>query len=92
LERLEHICIGVVRGQDQDPNLFKTPRPDDLAGGLDPVQPRHADVHEYDVGPGCPGPLHGLGPVGGLTHHRDVVFGVEQHPEPGAHQDLIVGE
>src|SRR6266498_1574945 len=67
-------------------------RRDDLAGGLDPVQLRHADVHEYDVGPGGPGPIHGLGPVGGLPHHRDVVFRVEQHLKSGPHQNLIVGE
>jgi hypothetical protein len=65
LERFEDVCVGVVRGQDQDSDLFEAARLDDLAGGLDPVQLRHADVHEYDVGPGGPDPLYGLGPGGG---------------------------
>src|SRR5262249_1433993 len=30
--------------------------------------------------------------VVGLAHDLDVVLGVEQHPEPGAHEHLIVGE
>jgi hypothetical protein len=92
LERVEDVRVGVVCHQDQDPDVFQAMRSDDLAGGLDPVELRHLDVHEYDVGPGGPGPLHGLGPVRGLSHHGDVVLGVEQHLEAGSHQDLIVGE
>ncbi len=34
---------------------------------------------------------HRLAPVGGLAHHLDVGLGVEDHPEPGADELLIVG-
>ena len=43
-------------------------------------------------GRGRGGLAHGLLAVGGLAHHLDVVLGVEQRPEPGADQRLVVGE
>ena len=36
--------------------------------------------------------LDGLGAVGRLAHHLDVVSGLEQDPEPGPDQRLVVGE
>jgi hypothetical protein len=35
-------------------------------GGIDPVEPGHADVHQHDVRVGVANDLHGLKPVGGL--------------------------
>ena len=35
---------------------------------------------------------HRLVAVGGLADHLDVGLGVEQRPEPGPHQRLVVGE
>ena len=31
-------------------------------------------------------------PVGGLRHHLQVGFGVEDHPQSAAHQRVVVGE
>ena len=36
--------------------------------------------------------LHRLGPVGRLADHVEVVLGVEDHLEPGAHERLVVGD
>ena len=41
------------------------------------------------VGAGQP---HRLGAVAGLADHLDVGLGVEQRPEPGPHQRLVVGQ
>src|SRR5207237_8635922 len=51
---------------------------------------RHADVHQRDVGIG---PLHlgdGLEPVGRLGDDLQVVLGLQDHAEAGAHELLIV--
>jgi hypothetical protein len=58
-----------------------------------PVEDRHVQVEEHDVGKLLPRPVHGLGPVGGLddgelvAQHagqqpadRRVVVGNEHHP------------
>ena len=36
--------------------------------------------------------LDRLGAVGRLADHVDVLLGVEDHPEAGAHQRLVVGD
>ncbi len=83
LECVEDVVIGLVGGQDQDSYLLKPCCRGDLAGGLDPVEHRHPDVHEYDVGAGGPRLLDGLGAGGGLAHHLDVVLDIDQDFEPG---------
>ena len=61
-------------------------------GGLDPVQHRHADVHQHEVGPGPERALDGLAPVGCLGDDLDIGLGVEDEPEAAAHERLVVGE
>ena len=62
-------------------------------GGLDPVQLRHADVHQHDVGLQLRAPRStASSAVGGLADHVDVVLGVEDHAEAGAHERLVVGD
>ena len=61
-------------------------------GGFQPVESRHADVHEDHVGPELSGQVHGVGPVGRRTDDLDVVAGVEQRLETGADQALVIGE
>ncbi len=62
------------------------------AGGLEPVHARHPDVHQHDVRPGRAHDGDGLLAVGRLAHDLDVVLGVQQRPQPGAQQGLVVGE
>src|SRR5918998_1247568 len=62
----------------------------DAPGGLDTVHHRHANVHEHDVGPLVAHDVEGLDAGGGLPHHREVGFGVDQRAQPAAHQILVV--
>ena len=64
----------------------------DVAGGLQTVPPGHADVHQHHVGPELARLRHGLHPVRSLTHHLDVVLGVQDHPEPIPNQRLVVDQ
>ena len=62
------------------------------AGGLEPVQPGHPDVHEHDVGAGRADERDGLVAVRGLPDDLDVVLGIEQRTQPGPQQRLVVGQ
>ncbi len=62
------------------------------AGGLDPVELGHADVHQHDVGLQVPGLRDRVEAVGGLADDLQIVLGVEDHAEPGAHERLVVGD
>ena len=70
----------------------RSSRAGDLAGRGQPVDLRHADVHQHDVGEQFGRERDRLGAVAGLADDFDVVLGVEQGAEPGAHQHLVVGE
>ena len=61
-----------------------------LAGCLEPVQARHPDVHQRDVGLQPLDLLDGLLPVDRLAHDLDVGLGVEDHLEARAHERLVV--
>jgi hypothetical protein len=50
LQCFEDVGVGVVGGQDEDMDILESGELCDLAGGLDPVQLGHANVHEDDVG------------------------------------------
>ena len=65
--------------------------PGQQAGGLDAVQPRHADVEQADIRAERSGHLHRLSAVGRLADDRDVGVGVEDHAQTGANDLLIVG-
>ena len=61
----------------------------DPAGGFDPVEAWHRDVHEHDIG------LYGLDAqqclvaVARLADHFDVVECREQGPKPGADERVV---
>ena len=57
-----------------------------------PVEPRHPDVHQHDVGPAAAHRLDGVGAVVGLADHGDVVGRLEDHPQPGPDQRLVVDD
>ncbi len=60
------------------------------AVAFDAVEHGHSHVHQHDVGPGRGDHLDGLGTVGCLTDHLQVVAVVEQAPEAGPHECLVV--
>ena len=64
----------------------------DAAGGVEPVDAGHADVHEHDVGAMLERQAHRLLAVGRLADDGDVVLRVEQRPEAAPHQRLVVGD
>jgi hypothetical protein len=90
-QRLVHVLVQVEGGQDQHPGLGQKLVGDDPAGRLQPVQTGHADVHQHHVRAGRTGQLHRFQPVPGLAHHLQVLGRVDQHPEPGPDQRLVVG-
>ena len=60
---------------------------------LDAVELGHADVHQHDVGLQRAAPAStASSAVGGLADDVEVVLGVEDHAEAGAHQRLVVGD
>src|SRR6185437_16304839 len=66
------------------------PAPQMRRGSLHAVHPRHADVHEDDVGAEPRGHVDGLGTVGRLTHHLQVRLGVDHHLQAVAQQGLAL--
>src|SRR5205823_11067274 len=65
---------------------------EDAAGGFEPVELRHADVHQHDVGLQRADLVDRLASVGGLPDHLHRRLGVEDHAEPGAHERLVVDQ
>jgi hypothetical protein len=59
---------------------------------LDAVEPRHADVHQDDVGGGDRETVERLASVLCLADHRHVGLGVDHHPQTGAHECLVVDQ
>src|SRR5690606_3558630 len=64
----------------------------DAAGGLDPVEVGHADVHEDDIGLADGHGLDRLVPGPGLGDHTHVGLVVDDHPQTGTDHGLVVGE
>ena len=58
-ERLEDVVVALEGGEDHDP-AGDVGLPDDAAGGLQAVHPRHLDVHEHHVRSQLPGGDDGL--------------------------------
>ena len=63
-----------------------------LARGGEAVEVRHADVHEDEVRAQLLGRVGRLLPVGGLARDLEVLLGVDEHPQPGADEVLVVGD
>ena len=91
-QRLDDVLVGIERGQDEDPGVRGDAVADDAARRRDPVEHRHADVHHDDVGLEALGDLDALLAVGGLADDLDVGLVLEDHPEPGPHQLLVVDQ
>jgi hypothetical protein len=65
---------------------------DDLASRLDSVQHRHLNVDEGYVGQVFYREPDRLSPVGGLGDDLEIILSVQQGPEAGADERLVVDE
>ncbi len=90
-ERLVDVLVEVERREDENARPLVA-AVEQAARRLEAVHVRHADVHEDDVRVELARGLDGLGPVGGLTDDLHVVLGLEDHPEPRAHEGLVVDD
>ena len=84
--------VEVEGGHHDDPYRIGDLRSREVAGQLQPVDARHADVGENHVGTQVPGQFEGGRAVGGLTDDDHVRLRVEDEPERGPDALLIVGE
>ena len=66
--------------------------PQDLLGRGEPVELRHPDVHQHDLGLRECRLTDRLVAVLGLGDDLDVTLGLQDHPEAGAHELLVVGD
>src|SRR5215470_5685332 len=89
-ERRVHVLIQVIGGQHEDAGGAAGGH--DLAGGLDPVQVRHPDVHQDHIGLGLPGQADRLHAVFGLADDLQARPGFQDHPEPAADQGLVIAQ
>ncbi|GGU73782.1 hypothetical protein GCM10010502_26920 [Kitasatospora aureofaciens] len=87
-ERLVHVLVQVEGGERDDPGrvgeLAQT------AGGGDPVEPGHPDVHQRDVDPVPAGEFDGLQSVDGIGDHGQLRVLVQEVDQPEAHQRVVV--
>src|SRR5580700_6354872 len=65
---------------------------DDLPGCLQPVGPRHADVHQHHFGLQRAGQIDRDRPVRGLPDDLNVGRRADDVPETGPDESLVVGE
>jgi len=91
-QRAEDVFVEAEVGEDHDPHFVQPFVRGDLPGGLDAVEHRHLDVHQGDVRTVLDGQRDRLLPVGGLAHHLDVVFRLEQRPDAAADERLVIGQ
>ena len=91
-DRLEDVLVEVERREDHDAGAGEALVGSDAARRREPVDARHAHVHQHDVGAGLDRLADGLVPVGGLADDGDVRLGVEEGAKTGPDQGLVVGE
>jgi hypothetical protein len=91
-QRLVDVLVEVERRQHEHGDRIAVRFGEDPAGRLQPVEPRHLDVHEHDVGTPTERQVDGVEPVGRLAHDRDAGLGLEDRSEARAHEGLVVGD
>jgi hypothetical protein len=82
LERREHDDLDVAKVVGRG----------DVPGGLDAVDLGHPDIHQDNVSPFAAGQRDRVAPVGCLARNVHVGDGVDEQPEGGAQQRLVVGK
>jgi hypothetical protein len=91
-QRLVDVLVEVERGEHEHARGHVAAQRGHLARRLDAVELGHADVHQHDVGRQATRLLDRRVAVGRLADDVDVLLGVEDHAEAGAHQRLVVGD
>jgi len=86
------VLVEIEGGDHHDGQRILDLRPGELAGGFDAVDVGHADVEQAHVRPEPAGERHRRAAVSCLTDDLDVGLRVEDHPEPGSDDLLIVGK
>src|SRR5450759_5938329 len=89
-ECLEGVLVEVEGGEDEYASCRLDG--DDPAGPLETVDARHADVQDCHRRPQAPHQAHGLGTVGPLADDAQVGLPLEDPPQAGASQRLIVND
>jgi hypothetical protein len=89
-QRAQHQLVGVERGEHDDGRrrelAAQQPR------RRDPVDERHADVHQHDVRPmHVDGGRH-VAPVTRLAHDRQPLRAREHHLQPAPHERVVVDQ
>ena len=87
-ERLVDVLVEVERRQDEDPR--RVVGGEDPPRRLEPVELRHADVHQHDRRSEAGRLVDGLEPVGRLGHDFDLGIAREQHAEACSDHRLVV--
>jgi uncharacterized membrane protein YbhN (UPF0104 family) len=85
------VLVEIEGGKDEHLDVPGLPGPADQPGSFQPVQVRHPDVHEDDIGLCLPRQRDRLGAVAGLTDDLEVRRGVNEHAETAAYEGLVVG-
>ena len=89
-ERLPHVRRIVLHREHQDPR--RRQHVPDLGGGVHSGGSGHDDVHEHDVGLELAGHLHGPVGVARLADGLHVLLTLEQQPQPGPHDRMVVDD
>ena len=92
VEGVVDVLVEVERGEDEDPRTVVAAGGADLARGFDPVQGRHAHVHQDDVGPVLAAEADGLHAVCRSRDDGDVGLRSEQRGESGPYDLVVVGD
>ncbi len=86
------MLVEVEGGEDQDLRCVGAGHPQQSLGGGHAVEDGHADVHQHDVRPCAQAEVDRPVAVPGLADHLEVVLGLEEHPEAGADEGLVVDD
>ena len=90
LESRVDVLLRIEGRQHEDPR--SCPGVVEPAGRPDPVEPRHPDVHEDHVRVRLQAGRDRLVPIFGLTDDGYSGLALEDEPEAGAHERLVVGD
>ena len=88
-QRLVDVLVEVEGREHQHPEPG-VPVADEPARRLEPVEVRHPDVHQDHVRRMLARRIERLQPVARLPDDLDPRLGLEDHPEAGAHERLVV--
>src|SRR6202000_2619146 len=80
-QRVEDVLVEIERCEHED--LGGVATAGDPSGRFNPVELRHADVHQDDVRVEITRQCDGLQPIGGFADDVDVRFVVQDHSEAG---------